>query len=428
MQAENTPPTGRRGEGMTPGRIALNTLAVLAVLLGAFILVQVHEILILFLIGLLLASAIEPIVERLHRRGLGRGQSVLVVYALLAVALGLLLWLLLPALAREVVRFFTVAPNLLNDLDQSVRTSNSQFVRENGPYLIEQIGTRIAQFDIPTERALTLATYLPGLFGYLIQGLVTIVTTLMIAFYWITEKPIIKRVFLSFFASEERRARVNTLWDDIETKLGGWIRGQLILMGIMGVVATTGFSLMGLRFAVLLGILAGLCEIIPFFGPWISGIPAVLVALTESWKLALGVIAFTLLIQMLEGNVMVPRVMKGTIGLSPLLVVLAVLTGLTIVGPAGGIIAIPIAAAIQVLITDVVRRHHDALAAETGAAPAQVFRWRPAGLPRRLQGVRPGPAVVSPVVELSPPAGSEPAVIGHQAPVVGPESPVPGDK
>ncbi len=190
-------------------------------------------------------------------------------------------------------------------------------------------------------------------------------------------------------------------------------------MGIMGVVATTGFSLMGLRFAVLLGILAGLCEIIPFFGPWISGIPAVLVALTESWKLALGVIAFTLLIQMLEGNVMVPRVMKGTIGLSPLLVVLAVLTGLTIVGPAGGIIAIPIAAAIQVLITDVVRRHHDALAAETGAAPAQVFRWRPAGLPRRLQGVRPGPAVVSPVVELSPPAGSEPAAIGHQAPVVG---------
>ena len=89
-------------------------------------------------------------------------------------------------------------------------------------------------------------------------------------------------------------------------------------------------------------------------------------------------------------------------------------------GPVAGIIAIPIAAAIQVLITDVLRRHHDALAAEAGAAPAQVFRWRPAGLPRRLQGVRPGPAVVSPVVELSPPAGPEPAA--------GPQTPVPGDK
>lgn len=402
MQPETTPTPPRR-EGMTPGRIALNTLAVLGVLLGAFILVQVREILVLLLIGILLASAIEPIVDRLQARGFGRGQSVVLVYVILAVALGALVWTLVPALVREVTKFFTAAPKLLDDLRASVQTSNSQLIRENGPYIIDEIESRITQADISTERALTLATYLPSLLGYLLQGVITIVTTLMIAFYWITEKAIIKRVFLSSFVSDERRARVNAIWDSIETKLGGWIRGQLILMGLMGLIASAGYYAMGLRFAVLLGIVTGLCEIIPVFGPWISGIPATLVALTTSWKLALAVIAFTLAIQMLEGNILVPRVMKGTIGLSPLLVVLAVLIGLTILGPAGGIIAIPIAAALQVLISDLVRGHHDAIAAEAAQSRDQVFRWRPGRLPQRLQGVRPGPAVVSPVVELSPP-------------------------
>ena len=209
----------------------------------------------------------------------------------------------------------------------------------------------------PHRAALTLATYLPSLFGYLIQGLISIVTTLMVGFYWLTEKLTIKRVFLSFFVSEDRRARALMVWDNIETKLGGWIRGQLILMLIVGVVVSIGYSVIGLKFALLLGVLAGLCEILPFFGPWISGVPAFLIALTQSWRQALAVVVFILVLQMIEGNIVVPRVMKGSVGLSPLLVVLAVLIGITVIGPAGGILAIPLAAIIQVLITDLVLSH-----------------------------------------------------------------------
>jgi predicted PurR-regulated permease PerM len=406
MQAQGDNPgqqpgSGRRYEGLTPGRVALNTMAVLAVLLVAVILVQIKEILILFLIGILLASAIEPIVARISRRGLGRGQAVLLVYAFLFVILGGLLAVLVPTVVGEVVRFFSAAPTLIEDLRESVRTSQSVFIRENGPYFLDQIESRIAQVDIPTERALTLATYLPSVFGYLIQGIITIVTALMVTFYWLTEKQIIKRVFLSFFVSDDRRSQALTIWDDIETKLGGWIRGQLILMGIIGVAASLGYSLLGVKFALLLGVLAGLCEIIPFFGPWISGVPAVLLALTQSWRLALGVVAFIVVMQMMEGNILVPRVMKGSVGLSPLLVVLAVLVGATILGPVGGIIAIPIAAAIQVLITNLVRSHREALPNDAQTA-LPVFNWRPSGLPRRLQGVKPGPAVVGTVIEEGP--------------------------
>jgi predicted PurR-regulated permease PerM len=408
---------GGRWEGLTPWRMALNTMAVLGVLLVAVLLVQIKEILILFLIGVLLASAIEPIVARLHARGLGRGQSVIVAYAILFIILGGLLAILVPTVVGEIARFTSTAPNLIDDLRESVRTSQSAFIRDNGPYFLDQIQNRIAQTDIPTERALTLATYLPSIFGYFIQGLITIVTTLMVGFYWLTEKPIIKRVFLSSFVSDDRRAQALTIWDDIETKLGGWIRGQLILMGIIGVAASVGYSLLGVKFALLLGLMAGLCEIIPFFGPWISGVPAVLIALTQSWRLALIVVAFMVALQLLEGNVLVPRVMKGSVGLSPLLVVLAVLIGATLLGPVGGIIAIPVAAALQVFIMNVVRSHQEALAAEERRSDAQVFRWRPTGLPRRLRGVEPGPAVVSPVVELHPPTPVQPAP-EEPAPVV----------
>lgn len=396
----------RRAEPLTPGRVALYALAVLAVLALAALVVKAVAILIIFMVGLLLASAIEPIVNRLHAFGIGRGQSVLVVYLLLVLAVGGLLALLVPTVVHELTLFLGTAPELIDGWRTSVANSQSTFVRENGPFLIEEIERRFSQIDIPTAQALTLATYVPSLFGYLIQGLISIVTTLMVGFYWLTEKPTIKRVFLSFFVSEGRRTRALTVWDNIETKLGGWIRGQLILMLIVGVVVSIGYSAIGLKFALLLGVLAGICEILPFFGPWISGTPAFLLALTQSWRHALAVALFIFVLQMIEGNVVVPRVMRGSVGLSPLLVVLAVLVGTTVIGPVGGVLAIPLAAIVQVLINDLVLSQQDPSLLE--GRRRQVFRWRPTNLPARLQGVQPGPAVVSPIVELHPPAADAP--------------------
>ena len=398
------PAQNRRSAPLTPGRVALYTLAVLAVLALAALLVKITAILIIFMVGVLLASAIEPIVNRLHAVGLGRGQSVLVAYGVLLIAVDGLLAVLVPTVFGELSLFFGTAPQLFESWQVSVNTSQSTFVRENGPFLLAEIERRFSQVDIPTEQALTMATYLPTFFGYLIQGLISIVTTLMVGFYWLTEKPTIKRVFLSSFISEGRRTRALSVWDNIETKLGGWVRGQLILMLIVGVVVSIGYSMIGLKFALLLGVLAGLCEMLPFFGPWISGTPAVLIALTQSWKQALLVVAFIFVLQMIEGNIVVPRVMKGSVGLSPLLVVLAVLIGITVIGPAGGILAIPLAAVLQVLVTDLVLTHHEVAKEADRASVLPVFRWRPTDLPHRLRGVKPGPAVVSQIVELEPAA------------------------
>ena len=431
--ADGAPERARR-EALTPGRAALITIAVLGVLLGAYVLVQVRAILILFLIGILLATAVEPVVNRLHARGFGRAQSVLLVYVGVFLVLVLLVALLVPALSRELSRLLSAAPNLIDNLRASVQASQSRFIRDNGPYLLDEINARLNRVDIPTEQAINLASYVPSILGFFVKGLISVVTILMVGFYWLTEKPIIKRLFLSLFA-DERRARVLTIWDDIEVKLGGWLRGQLILMVVIGVLASTGFALLGVRFWLLLGILAGVCELVPFIGPWIIGLPAVLLALSQSWRLALAVIVFLAALYLIEGNVLVPRVMKGTIGLSPLLVVLAVLVAITVLGPVGAIVAIPVAAALQVLIGDLVRSHQEALAVEGRGPAARVFRWRPVGLPRRLQNVAPGPAVVSPVVELSappappaPPADARADEADGPATLGPPVAPVPADE
>ncbi|CAA9589017.1 MAG: hypothetical protein AVDCRST_MAG88-4492, partial [uncultured Thermomicrobiales bacterium] len=206
-QQDERPVERRRYGELTPGRVAVNTITVLAVLGTAVLLVQVKEILVLFLIGILLASAIEPIVERLHARGLDRGQAVGIVYVVGFLLLGALLAFLIPTVVREVVRFSASAPNLLRDLRESALASHHGLIRENGPYLVDQLEERLSRFEVPTEQAIDLAAALPSILGSLLAGVIAIVTTLMVTFFWITEKRVIKRVFLSYFVSEERRER-----------------------------------------------------------------------------------------------------------------------------------------------------------------------------------------------------------------------------
>jgi predicted PurR-regulated permease PerM len=164
----------------------------------------------------------------------------------------------------------------------------------------------------------------------------------------------------------------------VESKVGDWLRGQLFLMLIIGVAAGIGYGLIGVRFWLLLALWAGITELVPIIGPWIGGIPAVAIALLHSWQQAAIVLTFLVLLQLAENSILVPRIMKGTIGLSPLTVFLAVLAGSTYMGPIGALLALPIAAAIQVIIQDAMRvRHERALldpAYETGFDSPQSWR------------------------------------------------------
>ena len=143
----------------------------------------------------------------------------------------------------------------------------------------------------------------------------------------------------------DRRKRARDVWNAAETRLGMWVRGQLILMASIGVATSVAYTLLGVPASLLLGLFAALAEAIPIVGPLIGAIPAVLVAATVSPQLALVVAGVYVVIQLVEGNVLVPLVMRNTIGISPFLVILSVLIGGAAGGFAGALLAVPIAAA-----------------------------------------------------------------------------------
>jgi predicted PurR-regulated permease PerM len=173
-----------------------------------------------------------------------------------------------------------------------------------------------------------------------------------------TEKAIIKRVVLGLFPLTSRD-RAHAIWDEIEARLGGWTRGQLLLCLVIGAFSAAGYFLIGLEFWLALGIWAGLTEIIPFIGPFLGGAVAVTVALTDSWQKAAMVVVFVILLQQLEGAFLVPRVMRNAVGMTPLTVILAVLIGGAVAGPIGSVLAIPVGAAVQVVVQDLLRNRAD---------------------------------------------------------------------
>jgi predicted PurR-regulated permease PerM len=209
-----------------------------------------------------------------------------------------------------------------------------------------------------------------------------IVTIFVVAFYWLTERTRIKRALISWFPSR-RANRIRRVWDDIEVKVGGWVRGQLILMATVGGLSAVGYFMMGIKFWPALALLIALAEAIPLVGPYIGTAPAVLVALTQDGNdglpamlgmgdiggvtRALMVVAFAIVLQTIEGNVLIPRVMKNTVGIGPLAVIVSILIGGVMAGLAGALVAVPLAGALQVILADLkAARESDAeLAAAT---------------------------------------------------------------
>jgi predicted PurR-regulated permease PerM len=189
----------------------------------------------------------------------------------------------------------------------------------------------------------------------------------VVAFYWLSERTLIKRSLMSWL-SAKRANRVRRVWDDIEVKVGGWVRGQLTLMLIVGVVSAVGYFVLGVKYWPALALFIFIAEAIPLVGPYIGTAPAVLVALTQNGNdglpallgmddfgnvtRALLVVMFAVVLQTIEGNVLIPRIMKNSVGISPLTVIISILLGATLAGLAGALIAVPIAGAIQVIMAD----------------------------------------------------------------------------
>jgi predicted PurR-regulated permease PerM len=341
-------------------RVILFALAVLAVVALAWTVIQIRSIIILMILGIIFAAAIEPLVYRLRRAGLRRGQAILLVYAALLLILAGTLYLIVPQLVRQFGALDAAIPDMFENLKQQALASDNAFIRRTGFQSILRIETTYLRVrsspEINQDQAVGAATSVLGI-------LLTIVSLLIVAFYWMTERATIKRVMLGLVPLRQR-ARAHEIWDEIEYRLGGWTRGQLLLMFIIGFASGIAYWAMDLPFWLALAIWAGFTEAIPFIGPFLGGGTAALVALTISPEKALWVVIFAVVLQQVEGAFLVPRVMKNAVGMSPLTVVLAVLIGNALAGLIGSLLAIPIGAAIQVLVSNLLRGQDSRLSAE----------------------------------------------------------------
>ncbi|RIK40452.1 MAG: hypothetical protein DCC58_13855 [Chloroflexi bacterium] len=363
----------RRPEQPTSSRLrpALTPISLLLVLLVFYLLVQIRLIVFLLFFAVLFATVIERPVLRLEARGIPRAMGILTVYAAILAGLVGLALLFVPLLTQEAREFSEEAPVIIDDLAASWRTSDNQFLAKTGYRLLTQLKFRLENPPPPTGG--TAIGFLTGV-GAAIFGAVA---TFVIGFYYLMEKNLIKRLILAQLVPETQE-RVNSIWNDVESKVGGWMRGQLILCVIIGLAAGTFYGLIGIKFWLLLAVFAGVTEIVPIIGPWIGGIPAVALALLDSWQKAIAVAVFLMILQLIENSILVPRVMKGAIGLSPLTVFLAVLAGTEFMGPIGALLAIPFAAALQVIVVDYLRlrRERFALERQPDAPGSPSSSWR----------------------------------------------------
>jgi predicted PurR-regulated permease PerM len=346
------------------GEVARTGLVVLGLGLAVYVLWHIHEVVFLLFLGILLATAIEPIVNYLRRGPFGRGTGVLAVYTAIVLVLGTVTAVTVPNLAAQSDAFVASIPAKIAALRPYAAQLRPQPVEDAALRAIDRVGDTVSNPSVPVDEdsLLTIATTL----GHF---LINFMTVFFLAFYWLVERATIKRALLRLVPASRARG-VNAVWIEVEQKLGGWVRGQLLVMLTMGLLAGVGFWIIGLPNPALLGVLAGVAELVPMIGPFLAFAPAVLVALgIDPWT-TLIVIGYAIVIQQVESNFLVPRIMGHTVGVSPLTVVLGILIGAILYGLPGAFLAVPIAGAIQVIVAHAVGMEDQAQSAAHGSSVA----------------------------------------------------------
>jgi predicted PurR-regulated permease PerM len=325
-----------RGIGLTLGALLVLGLARLASLSAG--------ILILAFISILLASALEPIIERVRTRlPLGRGATILLVYAAFFATVLALAFVVVPIAVDQAERVLEALPLFLERTRVWAEGLRPAALATSVTAVVDSLDS------LRQPRIAPDAEDVAEVGGIVIEAVVALGLVLTLVFFWLVEHARLQRYVLAFVGPDER-AGARDSWNDIESRLGMWVRAQLILMGTIGLATTIAYTAIGLPAAVLLGLIAAFAEAIPIVGPLLGAIPAVLVAATVSPETALLVLVVYVLIQAVEGAVLVPAVMRNTVGISPWLVLLSLLIGGAAAGIIGAFLAVPLVASLEIIL------------------------------------------------------------------------------
>lgn len=326
------------------------TCGVAAVAAAFWLLIRFHHLLLLLLTAIFLSTALRPGVARLEQRGVPRLVGLLALFVAIGAALGALIWFSVPVLAEQGAALRATLADSYGLLREVLGELPNILVRRLLLLLPSELPSGMAApTALPGDEAAIALDATLARVGELARLALYLVAVALMTFYWSYEGERIKQASF-LLVPLPRRAEVRTLVGEIEMRIGRYLLGQAVLCLVIAGLAFVAYAVIGLPHALLLAVLAGLLEAIPILGPFLGAVPAVIVGLSLSPTTALWVLLASVLIQQLENSVLVPRIMNQTIGINPLVTMLALLAFGSLFGVLGALIALPLAAVLQLLL------------------------------------------------------------------------------
>ncbi|HBF67423.1 MAG TPA: hypothetical protein DDW36_03295 [Candidatus Magasanikbacteria bacterium] len=325
-------------------------IKILVVLFALWIAWITRQIILIIFVSLIFAALIDPFADWFQRKKIPRGLAVIAIYIVIITLL--------------VVTLLVLVPPIVGETTELIR--NFGTIWQRGVDKLGVVGDLARQYNLmPSEGfAGTIqpaaSKTVEGIFstiGGFFTGLASILLVAALTFYMVVEEDAIKKM-LRHVAPDEYQPFLSRLFSRIREKLGLWLRGQLVLSITVGLLYYIGLTILGVDYAAVLGLLAGVMELVPYIGPLIVGVIAIFLTFTQSGTLLQPLLVLGLLavIQWCENNLLVPKIMQKAVGLNPIISIVALLVGARLAGIVGAILAIPVATALSVFVYEMTNK------------------------------------------------------------------------
>lgn len=333
-------PSQRLSIDITTGTI----FRILLILVAVWFLYIVLDILVMLLAAIILAAAIEPVVNWLQRYHVPRVISVVIVYVCILVVIVGVLSLLVQPLTGQVVQLANSIPILtgkVHDLIPVIPALDQPTWQHSVQQGVLNVSNDLANLSFNVFQQ--TKTVFSAIFS--------VVFIFVLALYLMVEEDALRK-FARIITPRVHLPYVEQVLARVQASIGRWVLAQLTLGVIMGTVVGLVLWLLGVRYALLLGLLSGVLEVLPVIGPIIAAIPGVVIGLSQSIPLGIGVLFVYIICQQLENHILVPNIMRRAIGLNPLVTIIAVLLGVRLAGLGGAILSVPVATILSVILSD----------------------------------------------------------------------------
>ncbi|KUO58768.1 MAG: permease [Gracilibacter sp. BRH_c7a] len=323
---------------------------ILLALLSIFFLFKVRSIISPFIVGIVLAYLLSPVVSWLEKQGLNRKAAVTVIFIWIIVLLSLTLFFLLPKLYLELGKLTSILPQKIQVIYEYADHAKNRYSQAGLPSEV----TKLIEDQLKDGQNF-LIKWLESLIDRLpdiIVSLGLLIISPILAIYFMLDWKRINEGVLQL-VPQKVRGQWHKFLQEVDYIIQRYIQGNVIVSIIVGLLIGFGVKLIGMDYAFIIGVICGITNLIPYFGPILGGVPSVLLALGISPSMALKVALIIFIVQQIEGNIINPKLMSGKVGLHPLWVVFALLAGGELGGLLGMFLAIPLAAVIRIIIRDV---------------------------------------------------------------------------